>query len=96
MALRLDYTNMLAENVPGGIPLAALESGGDAFARAMAVFDERRGRGELGFLDLPAATANTDQILQFSEGAGPSGGTSSGTRRATISPACTCSRMWTR
>ena len=70
MALRLDYTNMLAENVPGGIPLAALEAAGDAFARAMAVFDERRGRGELGFLDLPAAHESTQQIRQFAEGAG--------------------------
>ncbi len=70
MALRLDYTNMLAEHVPGGIPLAALESAGDAFARAMAVFDERRGRGELGFLDLPAAHESTQQIRQFAEGAG--------------------------
>ena len=70
MALRLDYTNMLAENVPGGIPLAALQSAGDAFARAMAIFDERRGRGELGFLDLPGATESTQQILQFAEGAG--------------------------
>jgi glucose-6-phosphate isomerase len=70
MALRLDYTNMLAENVPGGIPLATVESAGDAFARAMAVFDERRGRGELGFLDLPAAQESTQQIRQFAEGAG--------------------------
>lgn len=70
MALRLDYTNMLAENVPGGIPLAALESAGDAFTRAMAVFDERRGRGELGFLDLPSAADSTQQIRQFAEGAG--------------------------
>ena len=70
MALRLDYTNMLAENVPGGIPLAALESAGDAFTRAMVVFDERRGRGELGFLDLPAAHQSTQQIRQFAEGAG--------------------------
>ena len=70
MALRLDYTNMLAENVPGGIPLASLESAGVAFARAMAVLDERRGRGELGFLDLPSATDSTQQIRQFAEGAG--------------------------
>ncbi len=70
MALRLDYTNMLAEHVPGGIPRAALESAGDTFARAMAVFDERRGRGELGFLDLPAAHDSTKQISQFAEGAG--------------------------
>lgn len=70
MALRLDYTNMLAENVPGGIPLAALEGAGDTFARAMAVFDERRGRGELGFLDLPGAHESTQQIRQFAEGAG--------------------------
>ena len=70
MALRLDYTNMLSENVPGGIPVATLERAGDAFARAMATFDERRGRGELGFLDLPAAHENTRQIQQFAEGAG--------------------------
>lgn len=70
MALRLDYTNMLAENVPGGIPLSTLEGAGDTFARAMAVFDERRGRGELGFLDLPAAHESTQQIRQFAEGAG--------------------------
>jgi glucose-6-phosphate isomerase len=70
MALRLDYTNMLAENVPGGIPVAALEAAGDSFARAMAVFDERRGRGELGFLDLPDRHEMTRQIRQFAEGAG--------------------------
>ena len=70
MTLRLDYTNMLAENVPGGVPLASLESAGDTFARAMAVFDERRGRGELGFLDLPSARQSTQQIRQFAEGAG--------------------------
>jgi glucose-6-phosphate isomerase len=70
MALRLDYTNMLAENVPGGVPRASLERAGDSFARAMAVFDERRGRGELGFLDLPAAHETTREIRQFAEGAG--------------------------
>ena len=70
MALRLDYTNMLAENVPGGIPLATLEGASDTFHRAMAVFDERRGRGELGFLDLPGNIESTRQILQFAEGAG--------------------------
>ena len=70
MALRLDYTNMLAENVPGGIPRAALESAGDAFLRAMAVFDERRGRGELGFLDLPGARESTAEIRRFADGAG--------------------------
>lgn len=70
MALRLDYTNMLAEYAPGGIPAASLEAAGDAFARAMAVFDERRGRGELGFLDLPSARESTEQIKQFAEGAG--------------------------
>jgi glucose-6-phosphate isomerase len=70
MALRLDYTNMLAENVPGGIPRATLESAGDAFLRAMAVFDERRGRGELGFLDLPGARESTAEIRRFADGAG--------------------------
>jgi glucose-6-phosphate isomerase len=70
MALRLDYTNMLAEHVPGGVPTATVENAGDAFARAMAVFDERRGRGELGFLDLPSAHESTQQIRQFAEGAG--------------------------
>jgi glucose-6-phosphate isomerase len=70
MALRLDYTNMLAENVPGGISLATIESANDAFLRAMAVFDERRGRGELGFLDLPAARESTAAIQEFAEGAG--------------------------
>ena len=70
MALRLDYTNMLSEHVPGGVPVATVENAGDAFARAMAVFDERRGRGELGFLDLPSAHESTQQIRQFAEGAG--------------------------
>ena len=36
----------------------------------MAVFDERRGRGELGFLDLPAARESTAEIRRFAEGAG--------------------------
>ena len=70
MGLRLDYTNMIADYVPGGIPVGTLEAADDAFARALAVFDERRGRGELGFLDLPAARERTQQITQFAEGAG--------------------------
>jgi glucose-6-phosphate isomerase len=70
MALRLDYTNMLADYVPGGIPVGTLDAAHDAFTRALAVFDERRGRGELGFLDLPAARERTQQIKQFAEGAG--------------------------
>lgn len=70
MALRLDYTNMLADYVPGGIPVGTLEAADDAFARALAVFDERRGRGELGFLDLPGARDRTQQIKQFADGAG--------------------------
>lgn len=70
MALRLDYTNMLAEQVPGGIPASSLEQAEEAFARALAVFDERRGRGELGFLDMPNAHDMTAQIRQFADGAG--------------------------
>lgn len=62
----LDYTNMLAPAVAGGIPAGdwpANEPG----KRAVAAFDTRRAAGELGFLDLPGNAALHAQSVDFAE-----------------------------
>lgn len=53
----LDYTNMLAPAVTGGIPATDWPAEETA-RRAVSAFDARRAAGELGFLDLP-----TDRVL---------------------------------
>jgi glucose-6-phosphate isomerase len=56
--LTLDYSNMMAEAVAGGISESELRDAGLAFRSVWASVRQRHARGELGFLDLP-----TDQAL---------------------------------
>jgi glucose-6-phosphate isomerase len=51
--IHIDYTNMLAPGVPGGITDAEWQGAAKLFAKAREVFARRRDAGELGFLDLP-------------------------------------------
>src|SRR5690349_24865489 len=52
MALRIDFTNMMAEVVAGGIESAAWTAAKKDFTKAHAGLEKRRKAGELGFLDL--------------------------------------------
>ncbi len=53
MTIRIDYTNMMAAAVRGGLTDAQWAAGAEAFARARAAVDAQRAQGVLGFLDLP-------------------------------------------
>ena len=70
MAIRIDYTNMLAPSVPGGIDPAAWDAAGEAFAGARTVFERRRAAGELGFIDLAAGTDHLRELRDFADGVG--------------------------
>ena len=65
--IHLDYTNMLAPAVAGGIPADAWEKADALFAKAHAEFERRRAAGELGFLDLPADAALHAQSVEFAK-----------------------------
>jgi len=60
----LDYTNMLAPGVSGGIPASEWPPR-ELAAKAKAALDGRRAAGELGFLDLPGDAALHAQSLDF-------------------------------
>jgi glucose-6-phosphate isomerase len=68
MTLRLDFTNMLAPAVVGGVPANAWQSAGAEMARAQAAAEEQRKTGVLGFLDLPGDAGLRAQTHQFAEG----------------------------
>jgi glucose-6-phosphate isomerase len=63
--IALDYTNMLAPGVAGGITEATWKRADAEFARALRAFGQRRAAGELGFLDLPSDAALHAQTTQF-------------------------------
>jgi glucose-6-phosphate isomerase len=65
--IHLDYTNMLAPGVAGGIPEGDWQSPQtqELFARAAGVFQDRRKFGELGFLDLPGDAPLHAQSTDF-------------------------------
>jgi glucose-6-phosphate isomerase len=67
MGIRIDFTNMMAPAVAGGVPPDAWASARDDFARAAEVFDQRRDAGELGFLELPANRSLHDSVTAFAE-----------------------------
>jgi len=65
--ISIDYTNMLAPSVEGGVSLADWDRAGELFARAHAEFERRRAGGELGFLDLPGDSALHAQSVDFAK-----------------------------
>src|SRR5687768_2341702 len=67
MALRLDYTNMLAPAVAHGVPADAWQSAARDFGRVHGVAAAQRTSGVLGFLDLPGDAALRDQSVRFAE-----------------------------
>ena len=65
MTLKIDYTNMLAPAVAGGVPSDAWERAGEAFAAVMADVRRQRHSGTLGFLDVPEDAALRAQTERF-------------------------------
>ncbi len=63
--IHLDYTNMLAPGVSGGIPAESWAKAETLFEKSHAVFEKRREAGELGFLDLPRDAALHQQSEHF-------------------------------
>ncbi len=57
MALRFDYTNMLAPACPGALPADTIATSAAAFANAVADVKTRRAAGTLGFPVLPEDAA---------------------------------------
>ena len=67
MPLRLDYTNMLAPAVAGGIAESEWRQSGATFARIHAGLAARRDEGALGFLDVPGDAGLRAQSERFAE-----------------------------
>jgi glucose-6-phosphate isomerase len=67
MALRLDYTNMLAPAVAHGVPADAWRTAAAEFTRIQTTTGAQRASGVLGFLDLPGDTALRAQSERFAE-----------------------------
>ena len=65
--IHLDYTNMLAPAVSGGIPDDAWHAADTLFAKAHAEFEKRHEAGELGFLDLPTDAPLHAQSVDFAK-----------------------------
>jgi glucose-6-phosphate isomerase len=65
MPLKIDFTNMMASVIDGGIAAADWTSAADAFRRAHAGLGRRRDAGELGFLALPGDEALHRQTTDF-------------------------------
>ena len=63
--IHIDYTNMLAPTVVGGVPLADWQSADALFGSAHREFEQRRNAGELGFLALPGDAALHAQSTEF-------------------------------
>jgi len=63
--IHIDYTNMLAPTVSGGVPHADWADADRLFAGAHAEFEKRRAAGELGFLDLPCDAALHKQSTDY-------------------------------
>lgn len=70
MTIRIDYTNMMAGAVSGGLAPEVWAEAAAAFAGARGVFAERRARGELGFIDLALDGSGVGDLLSFADGAG--------------------------
>jgi glucose-6-phosphate isomerase len=65
MTISIDFTNMLAPGVSGGITGANWDKAPTLFDKARATFEQRRKMGELGFLDLPGDETLHKQSTEF-------------------------------
>jgi glucose-6-phosphate isomerase len=67
MTIRLDYTNMMAPPIDGGITSAEWSDAGTAFTAAHRAVVDQHAAGTLGFLDLPDNRPLHNQTLTFVE-----------------------------
>ena len=67
--IHLDYTNMLAPGVSGGIPANDWKEAAALFKKAHEEFEARRKAGDLGFLDLPDDKTLLKQTTDFAKNA---------------------------
>jgi glucose-6-phosphate isomerase len=65
--IHIDYTNMMAPGVRGGITDAEWKGAAKLFEKAREVFARRRDAGELGFLDLPGNEALHAESVDFAK-----------------------------
>jgi glucose-6-phosphate isomerase len=66
MALKLDYTNMMADAVPGAITQEVWSDARASLAAAHAAVSRQHAAKELGFIDLPGDARLLDQSLTIS------------------------------
>jgi glucose-6-phosphate isomerase len=65
MTLRLDYTNMMAPSISGGVTADEWQAIGERFSAAHRVVADQMTKGSLGFLELPDHRALHEQTLQY-------------------------------
>jgi glucose-6-phosphate isomerase len=65
MTLRLDYTNMMAPSIAGGVTDDEWRAIGERFSAAHVAIADRMTKGSLGFLELPDDRALHQQTLQY-------------------------------
>lgn len=69
--IRLDYGNLLASRLDGGVDEALLEGAlAERFRAAHAEVEEIRGTGVLGFYDLPYSAENVERVVELADGFG--------------------------
>jgi glucose-6-phosphate isomerase len=69
MGIRLDYTNMLADVVSGGVAIADWQRAEKEFDGVRAKVAALRGKGVLGFLELPRDTQLADSVTAYAKAA---------------------------
>lgn len=69
--IRLDYGNLMADRVEGGVDTPLLDGAlSERFRTAHARVEEQREAGELGFLDLPYASDTLERVVEMADGFG--------------------------
>jgi glucose-6-phosphate isomerase len=67
--IQLDFGNLMAPRVDGGVDEVALTSSlAERFRAAHSAVQKRRALGDLGFLDLPYATDPVERVTEFADG----------------------------
>src|SRR5258708_7747635 len=69
MAIQLDYTNMLADVVDGGVPVADWQQAEKEFGALRAQLGALRATGVLGCLDLPGDRSLAQSVIDYAKNA---------------------------
>ncbi|HEX6966515.1 MAG TPA: glucose-6-phosphate isomerase [Gemmatimonadaceae bacterium] len=70
MAIHIDYSNMMAGTLPGGISEEAWRAAHTSFQAAYEATQKRRQAGELGFIDLAVGQPKLEELQDFANGVG--------------------------